>query len=215
MSVARAGMFGTSRIAQLGRAYSVMPQLTTSQGRLERLWGKERCGGDDYCRTGDDVLPLGAVSTATAAGADAVLLYVARRRLVATIDRSGRGVAGLILALRDSSGPVTRLMVGLAGWDSRPRRLDVAGRVVRLGWFTTQPVGLLTAICAAGDRVDLLVVPPDMGAAAAQAARALAAQAANTIHAPTCSPPSPIAQRRDGAADHLGVRGRPPSRERV
>lgn len=74
---------------------------------------------------------------------------------------------GLILALGDRSGPVTRLMLGLAGWDSRPRRLDLAGRVVRLGWFTTQPVGLLTAICATGDRVDLLVVPPDTGAAAA------------------------------------------------
>jgi len=90
----------------------------------------------------------------------------------------------LILALHDRCGPVSRVMLGLAGWDSRPGRLGVAGRVVRLGWFTTQPVGLLTAICANGDRIDLLVVPPDTGAAAAQAAMALAAQAANTIHAP-------------------------------
>src|SRR5215211_2308503 len=81
-------------------------------------------------------------------------------------------------------GRVTRVMLGTAGWDSRPRRLGVAGRVVRLGWFTTLPVGLLTAICANGDRVDLLVVPPNTGVVTAQAAMALAARAANTIHAP-------------------------------
>jgi Family of unknown function (DUF5994) len=91
---------------------------------------------------------------------------------------------GLILALDDRRGCVTRVMLGPAGWDSQPRRLGVAGRVVRLGWFTTQPAGLLTAICANRERVDLLVVPPDTGAADARAAMALAARAANTIHAP-------------------------------
>ncbi len=91
---------------------------------------------------------------------------------------------GLILALDDRRGRVTRVMLGPAGWDSQPSRLGVAGRVVRLGWFTTQPAGLLTAICATGERVDLLVVPPDTGAADARAAIALAAQPANTIHAP-------------------------------
>src|SRR6266508_3620412 len=91
---------------------------------------------------------------------------------------------GLILALDDRRGRVTRVMLGPAGWDSQPSRLGVAGRVVRLGWFTTQPAGLLTAICATGERVDLLVVPPDTGAADARAAMALAAQPANTIHAP-------------------------------
>lgn len=91
---------------------------------------------------------------------------------------------GLILALDDRRGRVTRVMLGPAGWDSHPRRLGVAGRVVRLGWFTTLPVNLLTAICANRDRVDLLVVPPNTGVVTAQAAMALAARAANTIHAP-------------------------------
>jgi hypothetical protein len=93
----------------------------------------------------------------------------------------------LILALHDRRGPVSRVsrvMLGPAGWDSRPGRLNVAGRVVRLGWFTTQPPGLLTAIWANGERVDLLVIPPDTGGATAHAAMALTAQAANTIHAP-------------------------------
>jgi hypothetical protein len=91
---------------------------------------------------------------------------------------------GLILALDDRRGRVTRVMLGPAGWDSHPRRLGVAGRVVRLGWFTTQPIGLLTALCGNRDRVDLLVIPPDTGVVTAQAAMTLAARAANTIHAP-------------------------------
>jgi hypothetical protein len=91
---------------------------------------------------------------------------------------------GLILALDDRRGPVRDLILGGTGWDSRPRRLGVAGRVVRLGWFTAQPLGLLTAICANGDRVDLLVVPPHTGSATAEAAMALAGEPTNTIHAP-------------------------------
>ena len=76
---------------------------------------------------------------------------------------------GLIAAVEGRCGRVTRLMLGPAGWDSRPRRLGAAGRVVKLGWFTGQPAGLLTALCGSGGRVDLLVVPP--GTAEADAAR--------------------------------------------
>jgi uncharacterized protein DUF5994 len=91
---------------------------------------------------------------------------------------------GLILALDARSTRVTYLMLGMAGWDPRPRWLTVAGRVVRLGWFASQPVGLLTAICGNGDRFDLLVIPPDTAAASASAAMAVAADHANTVHAP-------------------------------
>jgi hypothetical protein len=95
---------------------------------------------------------------------------------------------GLILAIDDRRGPVTRIMLGTAGWDSRPRRLRVDGpaasRVVRLGWFDTLPAGLLTATCADGQRIDLLVVPPHTGQAAANAAMDLAAQTGNLIHTP-------------------------------
>jgi Family of unknown function (DUF5994) len=58
---------------------------------------------------------------------------------------------GLILALEHRRGPIARVMLGPAGWDSQPRRLGVARRVVRLAWFTNQSVGRLTAICANGD----------------------------------------------------------------
>ena len=51
---------------------------------------------------------------------------------------------GLILALDKRHGPVSRIMLGMADWDSsRPRRLRIDGpagrRVVRLGWFATMP----------------------------------------------------------------------------
>lgn len=91
---------------------------------------------------------------------------------------------GLILAIADRRGAVTRVLLQPAGWDRQPTRLDVAGRVVRLGWFSTQPHGLLTALCPNGERVDLLVVPPNTDPVTAHAAMNLAAKASNTIHAP-------------------------------
>jgi len=99
---------------------------------------------------------------------------------------------GLILALDERHGPsslITRIMLGMAGWDpSRPRRLRVDGpagsRVVRLGWFAGQPAGLLTATCAGGQRTDLVTVPPHTSEQAAWAAMDRAAQAGNRSHAP-------------------------------
>jgi hypothetical protein len=96
----------------------------------------------------------------------------------------GEELPVLIRALDSRCGRVTHLVLGAAGWDRRPRRLAVAGRVVRLSWFVSQPVGLLTAICSKGDRVDLLVVPPHTAAASAAAAMAVAADAANRVHTP-------------------------------
>jgi hypothetical protein len=96
---------------------------------------------------------------------------------------------GLILALDELHGRITRVMVGTAGWDaSRPRRLRVDGpsgtRVVRLGWFASMPVGLLTAISASEERTDLVTIPPDTSEQDAQAAMERAAQACNRDHAP-------------------------------
>jgi hypothetical protein len=91
---------------------------------------------------------------------------------------------GLIAAIEDRGGRVTRLMLGPAGWDNQPRRLGAAGRVVKIGWFPGQPAGLLTAFCGGTGRVDLLIVPTGTAEADAWAAMDLAAQAANRIHAP-------------------------------
>jgi hypothetical protein len=89
---------------------------------------------------------------------------------------------GLILAIDKVRGPVTRLVLAATGWDSHPHRLGVAGRVLRLGYFTSQPVSLLTAICG-NDRVDLLVVPPQTDDGTADAAMVLAATTTNLVHA--------------------------------
>ena len=96
---------------------------------------------------------------------------------------------GLILALDERHGPVTRIMIGMADWNSsRPRRLRVYGpsgsRVVRLGWFATMPAGLLTATCGSGERTDLLIIPPDSSEQDAQAAMDQTVQAGNRRHTP-------------------------------
>jgi hypothetical protein len=94
----------------------------------------------------------------------------------------GAELPGLILAMDQRRGPVTRVMLAYDHWgNEHPLRLAVGGRVIRLGWFASMPVGLLTAICANRERVDLLVVPPDTNAVLAEAAMALAATATNTL----------------------------------
>jgi hypothetical protein len=90
---------------------------------------------------------------------------------------------GLVHAIDQIRGPVTGLILASGGWDSHPNRLAVAGRVLRLGYFSSQPVSLLTALCADGDRVDLLIIPPDTPSDTADAAMALAATTSNRVHA--------------------------------
>ncbi len=89
---------------------------------------------------------------------------------------------GLILALDKLRGPVTRLLLSAEGWDSHPRRLNVAGRVLRIGYFASQPTSLLTALYH-NNRVDLLIVPHDTARRTADAAMALAATTSNLVHA--------------------------------
>jgi hypothetical protein len=91
---------------------------------------------------------------------------------------------GLIQAVDDRLLAVTSVMLGIHGWDSRPRQIRVADRTIRLSWFTTQPDALLTVMCAEKYRVDLLVIPSATSPAVAEAAMELATQAANTIPAP-------------------------------
>jgi hypothetical protein len=96
---------------------------------------------------------------------------------------------GLILALDERHGRITRVMLGTAGWNTpRPRGLQVDGpagsRVVRLGWFATMPAGLLTAISASDERTDLVTIPPHTSGQDAAAAMEQAVQADNRDHAP-------------------------------
>jgi hypothetical protein len=96
---------------------------------------------------------------------------------------------GLLPALDERHGRITRVMLGTADWNaSRPRRLVVSGpkgnRVVKLGWFDTMPDGLLTAIAVSGDRTDLVTIPADTGEQAAVAAMQQASKDGNREHAP-------------------------------
>jgi len=89
----------------------------------------------------------------------------------------------LVLAIDPLRGPVIRLMLGTSGWDSHPSRLQVANRVVRLDYFTSQPDSLLTALCDRGNRVDVLVVAPGTEPGTAAAAMTVAATVGNLVHA--------------------------------
>ncbi|RZU54302.1 hypothetical protein EV385_6252 [Krasilnikovia cinnamomea] len=130
---------------------------------------------------------------------------------------------GLVLAIDKIRGPVTRLVLAAAGWDSHPRRLGVHGRVLRLGYFTSQPRDLLTAICDRNERVDLLVVAPDTASGTADAAMILAATTTNLVHAQNIilavSAPASRAAVGDAAEDAWetdgGRLGRVPAPRRV
>ncbi len=128
---------------------------------------------------------------------------------------------GLVLAIDTLHGPITRLILSADGWDTHPGRLGVAGRVLRLGYFTSQPLSLLTAICANRSRVDLLVVPPHTTAAAAAAAMSVAATATNLIHAQhiplTLSAPPPAAEDawEDEGGHLVDSRLSPPRRQAI
>jgi Family of unknown function (DUF5994) len=112
---------------------------------------------------------------------------------------------GLILALDERHGRITRVMVGTTGWDaSRPRRLRVDGpagsRVVRVGWFGTVPAGLLIATSASGERTDLVTIPPHTSEQDARAAMEQATQAGNREHAPAI-----LAAIRTAASPAIGA----------
>jgi hypothetical protein len=91
---------------------------------------------------------------------------------------------GLVLAIDKLHGPVSRLILSRDGWASDPRRLRVAGRTVKIGYFTSQDASLLTAVTNDGDRIDLLVIPAQTAPATAEAAMTMSATSGNRVPAP-------------------------------
>ncbi|GGL16071.1 DUF5994 family protein [Mangrovihabitans endophyticus] len=87
----------------------------------------------------------------------------------------------LVEALAGLRGEITHVLMNSAEWDApHPRRAAVGSRVVRLGWFTSQPSGLITIMADFGnDRFDLFVVPPNATEASAEAALDAAADASD------------------------------------
>jgi hypothetical protein len=69
----------------------------------------------------------------------------------------------LLEALGGLRGEITHVLLGATEWDlPHPRRLAPGRTAARLGWYTSQPAGLVTVMTEFGhDRFDLLVVPPD------------------------------------------------------
>jgi hypothetical protein len=92
-------------------------------------------------------------------------------------------LTSLVIGLDDRQISVSRIMVNPDAWDEHPRRIGVAGRTVRLGWFTTLDPNLLIATTGNDQRVDLLVVVPDASAASAAAAATMATEGAPTLRA--------------------------------
>lgn len=92
----------------------------------------------------------------------------------------------LLAALGDGRGEITHALLNGAEWDlPHPRRIAVGSGRVRLGWYTSQPAGLVTLVTGYGsDRFDLLVVRPGAGRAAADAALTAAADPADARRTP-------------------------------
>jgi hypothetical protein len=121
---------------------------------------------------------------------------------------------GLIPALDERHGRITRVMLGTGDWNaSRPRWLSFGSpaghRVVKLGWFDTMPGGLLTAISASGERTDLVTIPPHTSERAASVAMRQATKAGNREHAPAIlaaisatADEAPASAKADEADDH-------------
>ncbi len=85
---------------------------------------------------------------------------------------------GLIAALAERLGPVTRVGLDRDAWDELPTRITVDGRIVHIDSFV---VGDDTALVTRGDRdhFSLLVIPPDTPPPAARAAMADAVRTGN------------------------------------
>jgi hypothetical protein len=85
----------------------------------------------------------------------------------------------LLEALGDRRGQITHVLLGATEWDlPHPRRLASGRDATRLGWYTSQPAGVVTIMTEFGrDRFDLLVVPPGMAPEAADAVMAAPADA--------------------------------------
>ncbi len=113
----------------------------------------------------------------------------------------------LVTGLDSRQRPITRIMLNPDAWDEHPRRISIAGRTVRLGWFTTLDANLLIATTGTDLRVDLLVVAPDTPAATAAAAATMAAEGAPTVRAATIrsaiSTPAPRQPHRRPPAEDV------------
>ncbi|WP_157182913.1 DUF5994 family protein [Sciscionella marina] len=72
-----------------------------------------------------------------------------------------REIPRLAAMLASSWLPPSRITFAMEAWDPAPRRVSVNGRLIRLGGFHSQDEHLLDVLGPDGERLTLLVVPPE------------------------------------------------------
>jgi hypothetical protein len=83
---------------------------------------------------------------------------------------------------------ITRVALNLTAWDHTPHRVGVGDRIVPVGWFqaldadTIADADTVALTTTRGDRITLLVVPPETTALSAATALAMAALGDNSAH---------------------------------
>jgi Family of unknown function (DUF5994) len=83
-------------------------------------------------------------------------------------------------------GRITRVTVNPAHWPLVPRKVPMTGHTVHVGWFADeQDPNKLTLVSCTTVRWDLLVIPPETGAAAAARLRGLLTASALTANEDT------------------------------
>jgi Family of unknown function (DUF5994) len=98
---------------------------------------------------------------------------------------------GLIADLNTHFGQhaiITRVALNLTAWDRTPQRVAIGDRIVPVGWFqaldadTIADAHTIALTTTRGDRITLLVVPPETTAPSAAIALAMAALGDNSAH---------------------------------
>jgi hypothetical protein len=72
----------------------------------------------------------------------------------------GTELSALVPVLDRLRGPVTRLLLGVAGWSARPHQIVTAGRTVSVGYLAGQSPSMMTVLCADGGTFTMSVTPP-------------------------------------------------------
>ncbi|MCO8271571.1 DUF5994 family protein [Actinoplanes sp. TRM 88003] len=76
-------------------------------------------------------------------------------------DNLGAQLRVLLPALDQLCGPVTRLLLGAAGWTARPHQVVLADRTVSLGYLAGQPRSMMTVRCLDGGTFTVRVAPSE------------------------------------------------------
>jgi hypothetical protein len=92
-------------------------------------------------------------------------------------------LTALIAEVTAQVGPVFRVGLNHAAWDSQPGRVVSGGRAVKIGWYGPTDPHAISITGGFPNRLDLLVIPPEADAASAEAAMRTAGDASSTARA--------------------------------